>query len=282
MVAEEDGFGINKKIRKLIWSMDLGLDSSTAFYTLGVIFGIFTIIYFGIEVIVEISPVAKSAILLLSSMVFFSATGLTTSRWKNIPLYSLASFSYLIFVAYTLVKFQFGSVGTFLMLAGSSTVFFGAGYLVSERDVEVPREKAKYLVVVGVVLIAALFIFDAMGSEAQVDLQLRNDVNMTYGSETALGTIHVSNSFVLPRSYELPNYDACLPEGDHRVSLYVEEGKDLVYKGQDIEMELKARYYPEVERRDEMNKTWESYSVVKTEECVRKEGQVSVFERNYD
>lgn len=262
--------------------MDLGLDSSTAFYSLGVIFGIFTIIYFGIEVIVEISPVAKSAILLLSSVVFFSATGLTVSRWKNIPLYALASFSYLIFVAYTLAKFQFGSVGTFLMLAGSSTVFFGAGYLVSERDVEVPQDKAKYIVIAGVLLIAGLFVFDATGSEAQVDLQLRNDVNMSYGSETSLGTVHVSNSFLLPRSYELPNYDACLPEGEHRVSLYVEDGNDLVYKGQDVEMELKARYYPEIENSGEMNKTWESYSVVKTDECVNSEGQVSVFEREYD
>ncbi|MFB6114839.1 MAG: hypothetical protein ABEK04_00995 [Candidatus Nanohalobium sp.] len=262
--------------------MDLGLDSSTAFYTLGVIFGIFTIIYFGIEVILEISPVAKSAILLLSSAVFFSATGLTASKWRNIPLYFMASFSYLIFVAYTLVKFQFGSVGTFLMLAGSSTVFFGAGYMVSEKDVEVPRDKARYLVIAGVLLIAALFIFDSIGSEAQVNLQLRNDVNMTYGSETALGSVHVSNSFVLPRSYELPNYGACLPESDRSISLYVEDGKDLVYKGQDVEMELKARYYPEIERRNGTNKTWKTYSVVKTDECVRKEGQISVFEREYD
>lgn len=265
-----------------ISGMDLGLDSSTAFYTLGVIFGIFTLIYFGIEVIVEISPLAKSGILLLSAMVFFSATGLTNSKWKDIPLYAMASFSYLIFVAYTLVKFQFGSVGTFLMLAGSSMVFFGAGYLVSEKDIEVPEDKARYLVIAGIILIAGLFVFDTTGSEAQVDLQLRNDVNLTSGSETSLGTVHVSNSFILPRSYELPNYDACLPEGDRRVSLYVEDGRDLVYSGSDVEMELKARYYPEISERDEMNKTWGSYTVVETEECVKKEGQISVFERNYD
>lgn len=262
--------------------MDLSLDSSTAFYTLGVIFGIFTLIYFGIEVIVEISPAAKSGILLLSAMVFFSATGLTNSKWRDIPLYALASFSYLIFVAYTLVKFQFGSVGTFLMLAGSSTVFFGAGYLVNKKDIEVPKDKARYLVVAGVILIAALFVFDTTGSDAQYDLQLRNDVNLTYGSETPIGTVHVSNSFVLPRSYDLPNYDACIPEGDHRTSLYVEDGSDLVYSSSDVEMELKARYHPEIEVRGEPNKTWESYSVVETDDCVKKEGQISVFERDYD
>jgi len=251
--------------------MRKGLSSSSAFYVLGMLFGLFTILYFGMEVILEISPVVKSAILFLTSVTFFAGTGLTVSKW-SIPLYFLASISYLIFVPYTLLRFDFGSAATFLILAGSSAVFLAAGYMISEKEIQIPEKKAKYLVTAGTILIVGLFIFDISGPQPEINLELRNSAEMTDRQETALGTVRVTNEFLLPRAFETPNYRACTQNA--RVDVYTERKDDTVPGKGTMEMELKARYHlPETE-----NRTTKAYQIRETDECVEKEGQISVYE----
>lgn len=253
--------------------MNKGLASSTAFYILGMVFGLFTILYFGMEVIIEISPAVKSVILFLSSITFFSATGLATSKWRNIPLYFLASVSYLIFVGYTLVRFNFGSATTFLILAGSSTAFLAAGFMVNEKQVNIPEKKARYLVAAGVIMIIGLFLLDLSGPQAQADTTFRNSLNMSNGEEKAIGTVQINNDFILPRATELPDYRACT-EDPLRANVYVEKEGDTVSGKSKVEMELKARLYgPQTE-----NMTSKTFTVKQTEDCVEKEGQISVYE----
>jgi hypothetical protein len=251
-----------------------GLNSSTAFYALGTLFGLFSILYFSVEVILEISPAVKSAILLLASLTFFSATGLTSSRWRNIPLYFLASVSYLVFVAYTLLRFDFGPGLTFLILSGSSIAFLIAGYMVGEKELKVPEQKARYLLAAGAILMVGLFLFDLSGPQPEVQLQLRNSVNMTHGEETALGTVRVTNPFVLPRGFEVPNYRACKNSSRPEINVYTERESETIYGGQTIEMELKARFYRALPR----NETGKIYTVKRTEGCVERDGQISVYE----
>ena len=253
--------------------MSKGLASSTAFYLLGMVFGLFTILYFGMEVILEISPAVKSAILFLASITFFSATGLAESKWRNIPLYFLASVSYLIFAAYTLVRFNFGSAATFLILAGSTAAFLAAGYMINEKQVAIPEKKALYIVIAGIILITGLFLFDVSGPQTEADLTLRNSVNMTQGEETAIGTVQITNDFILPRAIELPEYRACT-EGPSRVNVYAEREGETVQGKSKIEMELKARLYGLKTE----NGTSQAFTIRETDGCVEKEGQISVYE----
>ena len=252
--------------------MSKGLASSTAFYLLGMFFGFFTILYFGMEVILEISPAVKSAILFLASITFFSATGLAKLKWRKITLYFLASVSYLIFAAYTLVRFDFGSASTFLILAGSSAAFLAAGYMINERKVKIPEKKARYLVTAGIVLILGLFLLDLSGPQAQANLTLTNSVNMTQGEEKAIGTVYITNDFILPRAIETPDYRACTESS--RVNVYFERKGETVPGKSKIEMELRARLYdPQSE-----NRTSQAFTLKETDECVEKEGQISVYE----
>lgn len=264
--------------------MKIGLNSPTAFYALGVLFGVFSIIYFGMEVILEISPTVKSAILLISSITFFSATGLTESSWKNIPLYFLASASYLIFVLYTLARFDFGTAETFLILAGSSSIFLAAGYIVGEKNIEIPKKKSKYMVLAGIVLMVGIFLFDVSGPQPEVDLQLRNQVDMTHGEETALGTVKVTNEFILPRSFEVPGYEACMNDSRRIISLYTERKGDTVMGGGTKELELKARFYNEISEGENMIQTEKTLTVKETEKCPETLGEreIAVYERNID
>lgn len=255
--------------------MDTDFNSSNAFYALGTLFALFSVLYFGIEVILEISPAVKSAILLLASATVFSASGLTSSSWRKIPLYFLASFSYLIFVAYSLLRFDPGPASSMLILLGSTAVFMSAGYLVREKQIVFSGKRAKYVVAAGVFLMLGLFLFDVTGPQPEVQLQLRDSVDMTHGEETALGTVRVTNSFILPRGFEAPDYRACAA-GDQRVSVYTEREGDTVSGKGTLEMELKARFYGPVSE----NETEKSgaFQVVRTEECIEKEGQISVYE----
>lgn len=255
--------------------MELGLDSSTAFYALGVIFGVFTVLYFGMEVILEISPYVKSAILLLVSASFFTSTGLASTRWGKLPLYLLASVTYLVFTAYSLVKFDPGSVGTFIFLSLSSGLFFGAGYAASNDLLEVDERKIKALLGVLLALAAGLFVFDASAPDNSVMYETRPSVSLESGEEISVGKVKVSNPFVLPRDYSLPSFGACLEGSERGVSVYAENAVDMIPAGGSVEMDLKARFYPRG------NVTGE-FEVRKADGCLDEEGVISIYERNYD
>ena len=249
-----------------------GSAGSTALYALGVIFGILTFIYFGVEVILNISPTLKSLLLLLGSFTLFAATGFSRSGMKNMPLYILSASSYLVFTLYTLVRFELGSSLTFLLLAGSSAVFLGAAHLISEKGIELERRHARIAVPFLAALILAFFLYDLSGPRVEKELDLRENVTVDQ-ENLVLGEVEISNEFLFSRVYEVEDYQVCFP-GDERALIRMEDRSGLLQGGESTSVELEMNYIG--------NLTNRTYSLRETEDCQREEGEVSVYPRSFD
>lgn len=202
--------------------MDIELDSAAILYALGAVTGIAAVVFFGAEVAVALSPTVKAA-LLLAGFVAFLVAGLSLP--VDLPAavaYVLAAAAYLVSVGYTVSRFRPGSRVTFLLLAASSVLFVGLGYLVRERGLDLTRREAGAVVAVVLVAGAGLVALDAAGPDPAYRLELRDSANVTSGESVRVGTLVADNRFALSRTMDVPEYYACVYTPDRRAPTRVD------------------------------------------------------------
>lgn len=197
--------------------MDFEIDESKLLYGLGAFLGVVAIIYFGHELILDLSPTIKSFILLSSAVAFLGAAEYVRNGVLKSSFYVFSSFSYLSFLVYMFARFSFSSEQIFLILAASSTVFIGLGYLRSEKGYEVTRDQARKVLGAVMVLVAVAVVFDVIGSQPEYSLELHDSVEVNAGEEFEIGVLEIQNDFPLSRNIETPTFRGCL---------FIEEGRD--------------------------------------------------------
>lgn len=190
--------------------MDVDWDAGTVLYAFGAFLGVVTIAYFGRSLIFDLSPTVKALLLLAGS-----GAGLLTAQYQPRKPFSsafnvLAVTAYLVFLAYTTLRFSFSTEETFALLAASSAVFLALGYLVREHGFTLDPGRARkallVLVAVGVVLTA----FDVLGPQPTYDVALNDTVTVETGPQVVLGTVTVENPFLLSRDIDVPRFEGCL------------------------------------------------------------------------
>ncbi len=222
--------------------MDFKIDRFSILYGLGVILGIVAVIYFGQQLILDLSPTIKS-LLLLFLFLFFLIVGIytDTSILDNVSLI-LSGSSYIIFLGYTIFRFNIGQNGTFLFLAFSSVLFIGLGYLLREKNTKISSKQVKILII-GLVLVSGiLLVADISGSQPTYSLDLKEQIYIS-NNDTSIdrpidrrsievGSITIRNDFVLSRIVDVPSYDACiyLPQL-RRVSTFTENPRNNIIGG---------------------------------------------------
>lgn len=199
-------------------------------YAAGILFGLFTVVYFSFEIVLSLSPTVKAGLLLV---VFAGALvmGLTTTR-TSLPLvfFALAAISYLGFVLYVWLRFPPGQFERLALLGGSSVLFIGLGYVVRETAFGLDRRTASVLLVglclVGVAGIAA----DAAGPQPTYTVTPTESVLIdsedAYG-QVPVGTLTVENEYALSRLVEFPSYRACAYLADGTRTQSGEEGVQI-------------------------------------------------------
>lgn len=192
--------------------MDLDFDSSYILYGLGAILGIAAIIHFSSELILSLSPTVKSVLLFLLFGLLLLLGNRTEIKPLDIALYTLSAASYLVFLTYTIGKFDYTANQTFILLGLSSVLFLGLGYLVREKDFRVSMEQAKNWSIGILVLGLALVAFDAAGAQTTYLLEPEQQVTVTQepGQQVQVGEVTATNRFLFSRQLELPNYRGCL------------------------------------------------------------------------
>lgn len=209
--------------------MDIELDSSKILYVVGALLGIATIIYFSAEIIVELSPTLKSGILLLGFVFFFTTAQYTHDTLLDLVMYVLSAGSYIVFLAYTIIRFNLSENEVFLLLGASTILFVGLGYALHEKEFRLKRKHARIGMVALVLLTVVGVGFDFLGSQPTVETEFRSDISIegidSAENRVTLGEVTVQNSFVLSRTAELPNYHACV--------LPTNEIQTLSYRAQD-------------------------------------------------
>lgn len=255
--------------------MSFDIDSSYILYGLGAVLGVYTVLYFGLEVILSLSPLTKSFMLSVGSAAFFLIAGyLETERVSNI-FYGFSGVSYLVFTGYTLLRFEFSSELTFLFLGGSSALFIFLGYKVSDGGLSFEHSDYRKAIAGLTALAALLLVFDVLGAQPDHEIDLQDSVDLENG-ENVVGTYTISNSFLLPRDADPKSYSSCIySQGEQWEASFSsvewqEDSPKMIYSGDSVVGNLTARV-PQMEPRHEEEKEVAnisgSFEVEKRDEC---------------
>jgi len=253
--------------------MDFDITPEKGLYFTAALLGVITVLYFGSAYIFQLSPVTKSVILFSAFAFFF-----TVSLWlpEDEKIYSLisqgiGSISYLVFLVYTASRFSLNQDQVFLFLLASSALFLVLGYLLNNEKLEPGRETARNVAAAILIILAALMVFDVAGSQPTYELQLTDQVEITGNAdELTLGTLTVSNSFLLPRQIEEPSYTGCiLAERENRVHIS-EDIDEFIGGNEEKSYNLTARSIPG--RRSNISGT---FSVEEAESCPAGEAEAN-------
>lgn len=247
--------------------MDLEIDESKIFYGLGSFLGVISILYFGHELILDLSPTIKSFILLSSTAMFLGAAEYVRNGVLKSSFYVFSSFSYLSFLVYMFARFSFSSEQIFLILAASSTVFVGLGYFRSEKGYSLNKEQSKKVLGAVITLVAVAVVFDVMGSQPEYSLELHESVEVVEGEEFEIGVFEIRNDFVLSRNVDVPTFRGCLyMSEDHEPrNIYIHPDDPGLIGGGETERTSLADTVNSPHRE---NVTYSgNYSVVRGQEC---------------
>lgn len=247
--------------------MDYKIDESKILYGLGAFLGIVAIIYFGHELILDLSPTVKSFILLSGTVMFLGAAEYVKHNLLKSSFYIFSAFSYLSFLVYVFARFSFSSEQIFLILAGSSAVFIGLGYLRSEKSYEVTQDQARKVLGAVMILVALAIVFDVVGAQPEYNLELHESVEVVEGEEFEIGTLEIQNDFPLSRNVDIPRFEGCLyvSEDSEPRHLYISLDRMGLISGGTTEI---LSLNEQVNEHREENITYAgNYTVQEGEEC---------------
>lgn len=257
--------------------MNFGIDESKVLYGLGALLGVISIIYFGHELILGLSPTVKSLILFSVSAIFLVSGDLIDNKLLKTSVSIFSGFAYIVFLTYAFAKFNFSQVQTFTLLAGSSAAFTGLGYLRSEEIFSLNSGRSKKIITALAVLVVISIGFDVTGGQPEYQLDLKDKVEVTEGEQFSAGMLRVENNFPLSRNIDLPRYDGCIAfNSTVSENLYVHpDGEGIIRGGENLEFNLTEEVYfrgPQIEQaREEIvekeNRDISANYKVKNQEC---------------
>ena len=244
-------------------------------YAVGILLGVAAIFYLGFRLLDDLSPATTPSLLGLAFLAFL-IVGIRIERDSLAPVsYALAAGWYLAFVAYVLWTFDPGDGATFLLLAGSSALFIGLGYLATRGRLTLARRRARIGLAVVIVLGAGLLAVDAAGPQPIYTAEFEDSVAVPdRGERVQIGTVTVENEFALPRSADVPRYYACLTAAEPGIVplQYDNRTPDQLIGGGEVvthELVVGGQLFYHGEQRHEAIRDRETIPVTTAEECPR-------------
>lgn len=195
--------------------MSFDIKGSHLMYIVGIVLGIIAVVYFGREIIADLSPTIKATLLLTAFPTFLSGGSLIKKRILDKLFYVLSVFSYLVFLWYIFHTFELGSNTIFIALVISSIIFIGIGYQ-WEKGIKIRKKWKKIILVVLIVFAIVLVSYDVAGAQPSYKLDLENNVNFEGVWERMgrprqyIGYLVVKNDFLFSRHTNPPDLSACL------------------------------------------------------------------------
>ncbi len=211
--------------------MDFDFDDSWFLYGTGALLGVVSILYFGLELIFDLSPTVKSVVLVSFSAGFLISGGLTDSRLLRNLAYLFSGVTYLSFLIYVILRFMPSEASIFGLLAASSIIFTVLGYLRGRKRFEPGSESSRKLLAALGIFLALILVYDVTGAQPDYKLELKKEITVNE-SEIVLGELTVENSFPLSRNIELPDYDGCIAYNQSmRDGIYIRLGDEKMIAG---------------------------------------------------
>ncbi len=263
--------------------MDFEFDSSYIIYGFGAILGVVSLVYFGSEIILGLSPTVKAILLILVFALFFISANYNATGFLSKSFYLLSAASYMVFLFYLPGRFDFTTDQTFALLAVSSVLFMLLGYYLKEGKIKINRKYFWIFTAIILALGAVLMPFDAYGAQPTYRLNLEDTVTLSENEESDLGTLTVENEFLFSREVEMPSYSACLHfSKTFDLPVYYRDRPGLIGGGESIQIDFGTSSRRAL---DELNRTSiEDVSLIKGEKCpeASKEPSIVVYESGRD
>lgn len=249
--------------------MDFEIDESRIFYGLGAFLGVVSILYFGHELIFDLSPTVKTVLLLSGTGIFLAASDIVENGLLKSSFYIFSAFSYLVFLLYMFARFEFTSGQVFTVLAVSSAVFTGLGYIRSGSEKNFSKENSKKVLGALIAVLAVLVILDVTGAQPEYETSFKDDVRIAQGQEFSVGVLEVRNDFLLSRNIDLPVFQGCVSKsaGAQPRSIYISPDSSGIIGGAE---EKTFNLTEELNSRPDENVTFTGNYTVKQGECPEK------------
>jgi len=191
--------------------MAIGFDREKLLYAVGILLGVAAVAYFGFQLFDHVSPVTTAALLFAGFLCFLVGGVSSDAEMLDVVAYALAAGCYLVFLAYVLSRFDVGDGGTFLLLAASSGLFIGLGYVAQQGRLAVSRRRATVVVLVVVIASTALVGIDLVGGQPTATTEIEESVEVPEQRErVTVATLIVRNEDVLPHETDAPRLHACV------------------------------------------------------------------------
>jgi hypothetical protein len=238
----------------------------------GIFLGVLAVLYFGREAIFNLTPVAKSLLLVISSAFFLGGSKIVDDDGTVTAFYLFSALSYLTFLVYYIARLDPSSSTVFLLLAVSAGIFILIGKKIDEYEFH--EEKAKKTGLLLVIATIGLIAVDLNAPEVEYETDFETSIQISESPVTA-GTVTVKNSYVFPQTFNIDRFETCSTD-ERRFRLNPEDHSDLSGIVDGLSEETVEYRIMELPREDG-NTSPEAFSIVETEECPENPEQRTVY-----
>lgn len=241
----------------------------------GVLLAAISVLYFGREAILNLSPLVKSFVLVSLSAIFAISSFYVDDNGSKILSYVLSTVSYLTFLIYYIGRMSPSSETIFLLLGISGALFIFAGRNISGKNYE--KQKIKKAIAAISIIIFGVIAVDTVSSEPAIDIEFSESVQIGE-MPVKIGDVKVRNDYLLPQVYSIDNIEVCRSQREYRLRPEDYEADDGVVPGlssKNVEYEISRN-----PREDEVSA--QNLSVEVVDQCGEIENgtvQVSKHER---
>lgn len=191
-------------------------DISYILYGMAVVLAAASLMVFGFDVLMSLSPTIRSLLLLLTFTFFVAAGNYTSEKGIRNIFYLIAAFAYGIFLLYTFAVFNLSSEAVFLMLAVSSIMFMGFGYMAKQRETLLEAEIAKLVMIMTIILTVIVLVGDLAGAQPTMETTYVDRIDVTE-QQQQVGTLTLTNPFIVSREVEPQFPQGCLVAAEGRI-----------------------------------------------------------------
>lgn len=223
--------------------MSMRFDISYILYGMAVVLAAAGLVVFGFDVLMSLSPTIRSFLLVLTFTFFVAAGNYTEDTAIRNIFYLISAVAYAIFLLYTFIVFDLSSEVVFVMLAISSIMFTGFGYMAKKRDLLLEHEVAKRVMVGTIVLTVIVLAGDLTGPQPSIETTYVDTVEVVDG-EQQVGQMTITNPFIVSRDVSVDYPSMCLvaPEGRiSRVPVDLDRRPSLLAGGETVNINVSIR-----------------------------------------
>lgn len=192
---------------------------------LGSLLGLLSVVFFGLNRVIDFSPEIKSILLFSTSFILFLLSMRIPDPDLKKSIFVLAPTTYLVGLYHVINVLELGNLFNFLIIVFSSILFITISYInLKIRDL-LDENYISYLVIVGVILTGLTAAYDLGSPDVQYSITFSNNTQLEEDDSQKIGFVVARNSYDFKKEFRPPEVRACIYPRGERVRVDVKHQK---------------------------------------------------------